>query len=192
MNLRQDAAPPTPAALEQAAVRYLERYASSAANLRRVLLRRVLRAACGDKDEIERGRALVEALVERYLAAGLLDDRRYAEAKAGSLARAGASRYRIRGMLLRKGVEAEEISGAIATLDERGDESELAAACALIRRRRLGPYRAAERRDQFRQKDLAALARAGFAIDLARRLLGQPGPDELERLARGEEGDGEF
>jgi regulatory protein len=58
----------TPASLEAAALRYLERYASSAENLRRVLLRRVRRADAG-----EDGAALVEALVERFRAACILD-----------------------------------------------------------------------------------------------------------------------
>jgi regulatory protein len=187
MKLSQDAAPLTVAALEKAALFYLERYASSAAGLRRVLMRRVARAAGADEAEGEPGRALVEALIQRYLAAGLIDDRRYAEAKAAGLARAGASRYRIRGVLLAKGVAAEDIALAVAALDERGGESEAAAACALIRRKRLGPYRPAARRAECRRRDLAALSRAGFALELARRLLDQPDPETLERLARGEE-----
>ena len=44
-----DVPPPTLENLERAALRYLERYASSRANLRRVLMRRVLRAARGDE-----------------------------------------------------------------------------------------------------------------------------------------------
>jgi regulatory protein len=180
-------APLTLAALEQTALRYLERYASSAANLRRVLSRRVARAAGGDEAALEEGRALIDTLIRRYLDAGLLDDRRYAAAKAAGLARTGASRYRIRGVLRQKGVSAADIPGALATLDERGEPSERAAAAAYIRKRRLGPYRPAGRGGDFRNKDLAALSRAGFALDLARLLLDAPDTDALERLALGED-----
>ncbi|HEX4113498.1 MAG TPA: RecX family transcriptional regulator [Stellaceae bacterium] len=187
MSARQDADALTMPVLERAALRYLERYASSRATLRRVLLRRVAKAARGDEEKAAAGRALVEALIERYVQSGLLDDARYAEAKAGGLARAGASRYRIRGKLMQKGVAADHIADAIAALDERGEGSEPAAAGALIRKKRLGPYRRPGDRAKFRDKDLAALARAGFALGLARRLLGAPDVETLERMAGGEE-----
>jgi regulatory protein len=187
MNTRQDANGLTITVLERAALRYLERYASSRENLRRVLLRRVAKAARRDEAAAETGRALVETLIERYVQSGLLDDKRYAEAKAAGLARAGASRYRIRGKLRQKGVAAARIDDALAALDERGEGSELAAACALIRKKRLGPYRPPAARAQFRNKDLAALSRAGFALGLARRLLGASDVEALARMAREEE-----
>lgn len=181
MRERRDASL-TQEALEKAAAFYLERYASSAENLRRVLLRRVAKAARGDDDAAREGRAAIEALLARYVAAGLLDDRRYAATKASSLARAGASRFGIRGKLLQKGVAREEVERAVTALDESGDGSERAAAAALVRRKRLGPYRRPEDRAAFAAKDLASLARAGFARDLAQRLLRAPDPETLQRL----------
>jgi regulatory protein len=177
----------TAAVLEGAAAAYLARYASSRESLRRVLLRRVAKTARGDADATAAGRALVEALLARYTAAGLLDDARYADAKAAGLARAGASRFQIRGKLRQKGVARGDIDQAIESLDAGGESSERAAACALIRRKRLGPYRRPADRAAFRQKDLAALARAGFALDLGRRLLGATDIEALEREAHGED-----
>ena len=52
-------------------------------------------------------------------------------------------------------------------------EAELEAARAYVRIRRLGPYRSADARDEYRQKDLAALARQGFSFDTAKQALGQ-------------------
>jgi regulatory protein len=184
---RKGGAPVTAEALDRAAAYYLERYASSAANLRRVLMRRVARAAANGLSDAAAGKRLVEELLARYAAAGLLDDRRYAGHKAASLARGGASRHRIRGKLLQQGVAGDEIAEAIAGLDDDSGMSELAAACALIRRRRLGPYRPVALRAKFRLKDLASLARAGFGFDLARRLLSAADPAALEILARGED-----
>jgi regulatory protein len=173
--------------LEGAAARYLERYASSRENLRRVLLRRVARAAWGDAAASEAGKVLVAALIARYVAAGLLDDGRYAEAKAAGLARSGASRFQIRGKLMQKGVARDDVDQAVAALEERGEVSEAEAARAMIRRKRLGPYRPAAARAAFRHKDVAALARAGFAIELAQRLLGAPTVEALEQMVRGED-----
>lgn len=182
MNVKRAAQPLTMGALEKAAAFYLERYSSSRENLRRVLMRRVAKAARDDDTAAAEGRALVETLLARYVAAGLLDDERYAEMKAAGLARAGASRFKICGKLLQKGVGRDEIDRAVAALDERGEGSELKAACILIRRKRLGPYRNAADRAALRQKDLAALARAGFALDLARKLLRAPDVEALEKM----------
>jgi len=146
----------------------------------------VARTARRDEDSAREGLALVEAVIGRYVEVGLLDDARYAEHKAAGLARSGDSRYRIRGKLRQKGVAGEDIVHALATLDERGEGSELSAACALIRKKRLGPYRQPRDRPAFAQKDLAAMARAGFRLDLARRLLRAPDVAALEILARGD------
>src|SRR5690348_16367862 len=90
--------------LERAALHYLGRYASSSANLKRVLMRKVQRSAAAHGTDPEAGARLVEALVERYVGAGLVDDRAYAAQKAQSLARRGTSRHGIRGRLALKGV----------------------------------------------------------------------------------------
>lgn len=129
----------------------------------------------------------IDALIARYLSSGLLDDRRYAEAQAASLQRRGASRHSIRQRLAAKGVGRDLVGEALEGLETDAATSELSAACALARRRRLGPYRAAGTRGAHRQKDLATLARAGFSLDIARQVLGARDPAALERLMRGDE-----
>jgi regulatory protein len=185
------ARPLTAAALENAAVQYLSRFASSSGNLKRVLMRKVARTARdGEEGQAEADARMVDALIARYLERGLLNDRAYAVQAASSLVRRGASRFSIAGKLAQKGIDSELVTETIAALDEDGGASELAAACALVRRRRLGPYRAPGKRAEFREKDLASLARAGFRLDLARRVLHAKDVEALERLARGEDESG--
>ena len=47
----------------------------------------------------------------------------------------------------------------------------MAAALAFARRRRLGPFRTTASRAEHREKDLAKLARQGFAYETARRII---------------------
>lgn len=162
--------------LENAALHYLERFSSSAENLRRVLLRKVERAARFHGDDPETGAAMVEALIVRYRASGLLDDASYAGAKSRSLLRRGSSVRGIRQTLTAKGVDAETIENALSDLaGENADGSkggtELTAARNYVRRRRLGLWRPAETRAAFREKDMAALGRAGFSWNIARQAL---------------------
>jgi len=178
--------PITAAYLENAALYYLERFASSSANLKRVLMRKVIRAAAAGNGDAAEGERLVDGLVARYVAAGLVDDKAYAAQRVASLRRQGNSRFAIRGKLALKGVESELIEKALGELDEDNAQGEIAAACALVRRRRLGPFRPAAARKVAWQKDLAALARAGFSLDVARRVLRAADPDALEALARSE------
>jgi len=64
---------------------------------------------------------------------------------------------------------------------EGSAQSELEAAQAFARRRRLGPHRKPETREAFRRKDLMAMARAGFNYDTASRVVGNSpsGDDEF-------------
>lgn len=182
-RLRKTPRPITAEYLEKAALFYLERYASSAENLSRVLMRRVERAAragVGDRDE---GRGLVAALVARYRARGLLDDRVYAEGRARSLLRQGRPRRAIAQRLAAKGVGAADIEAALGAVAEVQAEPDLAAAVAYARRRRLGPFRPGDRA-AFRERDLAALGRAGFSYDIARRVLAAESADALDRELR--------
>jgi len=170
------------ASLEAAALRYLERYASSAANLRRVLMRRVRRTE--DAAEAEAAAARIEPLVEKLERLGLLDDARYAEAKAASLHRAGASRRHIEGRLAQQGVDGEHIADALAEIAATTPDPELAAAATLARRRRLGPYRTAPRREGEEHRELGIFARAGFPLDIARRILACRTVEALEAMLR--------
>ncbi len=191
-HAKQGAKPLTAASLDNAAVYYLGRFASSSGNLRRVLLRKVARSTRDAEDsdaQAKAGMRMVDELIARYLKTGLLNDRAYAEQKAASLARRGTSRFSIAGKLAQKGVDRDLVPEAINALDESG-ASEIASACALVRRRRMGPYRTPDKRADYRQKDLASLARAGFGLGLARRVLKAPDIEALERLARGEDESG--
>lgn len=166
--------PVTAAYLDRAALAYLERFASSAENLRRVLIRKVERRCRLRGENAAPFHPLVDAVVERAVESGLVDDRRYAAARTASLRRRGGSARMIAGKLAVKGVGRAVAAEALAGETE---DDERAAAQALARRRRLGPYRAVDRAAH-RDKDMAALARAGFNYVLARSVIDEPAEGE--------------
>lgn len=185
-NKRRTPRRATPKSLENAARYHLARFATSAENLRRVLMRRVERSARLHETGTEEGAAAVAEIVARFAASGLIDDAVYAQGRALSLFRRGASRRKIRFTLAQKGVGDEEIETALASLAHQSGDPELAAALTLARRRRLGPYRAPDDREERRQKDLAVLARAGFGYQIARRVIEAGSAGDLEEEARPE------
>ncbi len=173
----------TPGYLERAALFYLDRYSSSSANLKRVLMRKVdrgIREHGGDRDEAE---GWVDALVQRLLGAGVLDDERYARQRAGSLQRRGHSRRLIAAKLRAAGLPRELVDRALAALREEAADPELAAAVTWARRRHLGPFRRdLGTRTEQRQRDLAVLARRGFSYGVASRVIDADSPEALEAL----------
>ncbi|MGE5270969.1 MAG: hypothetical protein ACM3JG_14990 [Thiohalocapsa sp.] len=161
-----------PSLIEEWALAYLGRHATSAENLRRVLLRRARRRLGGGSAASDGGlREAIDALVDRYRAAGLVDDAAYAAAQARRGLARGRSARQITAGLAGKGVAADDTASALLALRETAADPELAAACAFAKRRRFGPFRD-NTQAQDREKTLAAFARAGFSRSAAERVLG--------------------
>src|SRR5437764_1700678 len=149
------------ALIENWALSYLGRFASSAENLRRVLRRRARRRVGAEMASA--ADAPIDAVIARYLAAGLLDDAADAASRARARLSRGEPLRRIAAGLAAKGIGAEERADALRSLREDGADPDLAAACAFARRRRLGPFRRDPTTPLDRDRVLAAFARAGFA-----------------------------
>ena len=178
----------TQKSLENAALYYLQRYATSSENLRRVLMRRVARSAHAHDTDLEEGAKLVDDLVQRYEDAKLVDDAAYASMRVASLRRRGGSARAIRANLLAKGVSNDHIDQALANDAEETPMAELIAACAYARRRRLGPWREKDREER-QERDLGMLARKGFSLDTVRQVIDANSVDDLEeRIALGPDG----
>lgn len=182
--MKRVARPITAKYLQNAATFYLERYPSTAEGLRRVLNRRVAKARMLDAPVMENVKQAIESIVAKFVDAGVIDDKAFAQTKARSLHRRGTSSRVTRQKLKMAGVDGDELEQAMAGLDIELDvtpaQREQRAAAALARRRRLGPWRPAEDRKDHRLRDLATMARAGFAYDLARKIVDAASPDALD------------
>jgi regulatory protein len=166
--------------LENAARHYLGRFATSSQNLKNVLLRRVTRSTQHHDTDPDEGAVWIDEIVDHFLDSGLLDDRLYATSRVHSLHARGNSRKVIRMKLRAKGVEMDLIDDALYAIgyEENGDV-DLIAGLRLAKRRRLGPYRNPSQREEHREKDMAALARAGFSYHIARQIIETEDPETL-------------
>lgn len=170
--------------LRNVALYYLERFAASAESLRRVLLRRVTKSAYHHETDPAEGAEFVEDIIQKFKKSGLLDDRIYAEGQVRSLYRQGKSLRAIRGKLREKGVDADIVETLLSNLAEGDHNPDMIAAIKHARRRRLGPYRPDETRQDRRQRDLASMARAGFDFETARMVIDASNVEELDDLER--------
>ena len=167
--------PSLQARLREAALAYIERYESSAGSVRRTLRRRVERWAMKDGVPVEEGAmAAIEAVILDLSRAGLIDDARYAGMKARSLFNNGRSGRAIGAYLAARGVAPAVIGEALegrAEEAENPEEPDLEAARRFARKKRLGPFRPPELRAEKRERDMAALGRAGFSWSIARTVV---------------------
>jgi regulatory protein len=165
--------PLEPARLEELALAYVARFATSRAKLE-VYLRRKLR----ERGWAGEGEPPVAALAARMVAAGYVDDAAYASAKGQSLLRRGYGLRRVAQALDADGIAAEDRGGLAADR-----ESQRRAALALARKRRFGPFGAAPPDRERREKQLAAMLRAGHAPATARAVLDLPDAEAAEDWA---------
>lgn len=178
--------PPVSAAyLERAALHYLERYSASVAMLRRTLQRRVEKRCRLRGEDPSAHAETIDAVVARAVSAGLVDDARFTAGRMAALRRRGTSARALSAKLAAKGVSRDLVADAMAAerdeAEAEGTDTEETAAAAYAKRRRLGPWRRPGTREAHRDRDLAAMARAGFAYGLARRIVesdAESRPDE--------------
>jgi regulatory protein len=163
--------PLEPRELEEAALRYLDRFDCSAKKLG-TYLGTLIRRRGGDAPALL---AHVDTLLERYRASGLINDERFARNLSAQLVTRGKSRRAIVQKLRMRGIASSVVDDVVS----KSSETELEAARALVKRRRLGPFRPEGERLENRRKDLAALARAGFDHDTAVRALGYGNDDDF-------------
>ncbi|MCJ2071136.1 RecX family transcriptional regulator [Methylobacterium sp. J-030] len=164
----------SPAWLERAALHYLERYSASTEMLRRTLARRVEKRARLRGEDPAPFAELIAATVARAVSAGLVDDARFTDTRLATLRRRGTSSRGASAKLAAKGIPRNVVEAALQAEREAlpdGEAIDDQAARAYAKRRRLGPYRRPDLRATYRDRDLAALARAGFSYDLARRVV---------------------
>ena len=157
------------ARLDELALSYVSRYATSRAKLKTYLMRKLReRGWVGDCDPP------IEALIERLARLGYVDDRAFALNKARSMNARGYGGGRVRQALAQAGISDEDASEARELASTEG----FAAALRFARRRSLGPFAPRKPDPRDRQRAIAAMIRAGHAFSLARTIV-DLGPGEI-------------
>ena len=181
---------PAETRLMNKAVNYLGRFASSSHRLATVL-DRFAKRKLGDYDPKEVANAIASTIA-RCRQLGYIDDTVFAAGQARNHRRLGRSSHSIRQRLAQHHIDPDLISIAIDKADETLDDGELLAAFVFARRRRIGPFdprlksvdlEMIEDQSQMRatrQRQLGALARGGFAMDICQRVIDCPSRADAE------------
>jgi regulatory protein len=161
------------ARLHDLALAYVARFATSRAKLESYL-RRKLR----ERGWAGEGEPPIAALAEQMVTAGYVDDAAYARAKSGSLLRRGYGLRRVAQALGAAGIS-EEVREEVRP----GEGPMRRAALAMATKRRFGPFGTGEPDRPLREKQIAAMLRAGHPLDTVRRLVDAPSRETAEQWA---------
>ena len=167
------------AQLQDMALGYAARYATTAAKLRRYLQRKLGERVWTPADPPD-----IEALVTRLAELGYVNDRAYAASKQRDLTARGFGAGRVRGALAAAGVARDDVAAVLTPADGMIADP-YAPAIAFARRRRFGPFArdGADGDPVRRSRELAAMARAGHDFAVARRVLGAADAAAAEALS---------
>jgi regulatory protein len=161
---RRERKPPPPLngeGLRAIAIRYVERFQTSRARLLRLLRQKIRQRGW------QEGAAPPdpEGIADRMVELGYVNDAAFAGARTRGLVQRGMGAGRVKATLAAYGVDGDVVAEALLEVDG------WTAAVDFARRKRLGPF--GERKDdpKARMKQLAAMARAGHAYDVAKRVV---------------------
>ena len=155
--------------LERFALRYVERYATTRGRLADYLKRKIRERGWSGEEAPD-----LTALAQRMADLGYVNDRLFAESKAGAMGRRGLGARRVGQALRHAGIEDSDLD-AVAPVVEADS---ISSALAFARRKRIGPFAREVADRPAQEKQLGAMLRAGHALDLSRKIVRMaPGED---------------
>lgn len=158
IKARRAPPPLSEAALQELALRYVGKYATTRAKLRAYLARKVRERGWDGQREPQ-----LEALADRFAQLGYVDDAAYAVSKSRALGARGYGKRRLAEQLRAAGVSEEDGRAALESADRDGFE----AALRFAQRRRFGPFSTQPADWPQRRKWIASMVRAGHDFDIA-------------------------
>jgi regulatory protein len=152
--------------LEEAALRYVGRYAATRAMLERALSNRLRRALMAKQDLVESEvKKWIRDIADIHVRKGFVNDNAYAEMMLRQGRKSGWSSQKITQKLYVKGIKPADIKTMLAD----SDEDDFGAALVYAKRKYLGPWRKNAEAD--RNKEMEKLCRGGFSPEIARKIV---------------------
>lgn len=168
--------------LKDLALSYVARFSTTGAKLEGYLARKIRERGVAEDEDGRPHQLDVAAIVTRLVELGYVDDDAYAHAKSRDLTARGFGARRVEQALWAAGVEEQVRSDHVP-----GEAASRHAAVLLAKKRRFGPFgappeddEAPEQRHKRREKQVAAMLRAGHLYAHAGFIVDAATQDEIE------------
>jgi len=146
---------------------YVSQYESSVEKVRQMLNRRLRRLKMQGEEVPPEAPVWINNILQKIQDQSYVDDNRYAENQVRNLILQGKSEHFICAKLALAGIRAERVKEILDAMES----TEESRAKRFVERKKIGYLRPRDERAKFWEKDMAALARAGFSYDIARSAL---------------------
>lgn len=168
--------------LQELALRYVSRYATTRHKLKSYLFRKLRERSWSEEEPDAQDQSvdqIVDALVERFVELGYIDDALFAKNQANALINRGYGKRRVAQALYQAGIKEGDDHQAL----DLSDAKRWDAARTYARKKSIGPF-ASQPADQDKcRKQLQAFLRAGHAFDIASRFVfAKPGEEVEEEI----------
>ncbi len=157
--------------LQELALRYVTRYATTRHKLKSYLFRKLR-----EREWSEDRPADVEAMVERFVELGYIDDALFAKNRATALINRGYGKRRVTQALYQAGIAEGDDREAL----DLSDAKKWDAARTYARKKSIGPFAQQQADTDKCRKQLQAFLRAGHEFDMARRFVFAKPGEEIE------------
>lgn len=165
--------------MQELALRYVSRYATTRHKLKSYLFRKLReRGWSSDGSDIAEQpvEQVIDALVERFVELGYIDDALFAKNQASALINRGYGKRRVAQALYQAGIKEGDDHQAL----DLSDAKQWEAARTYARKKSIGPF-ASQAADQDKcRKQLQAFLRAGHGFDIASRFVFAKPGEEVE------------
>jgi regulatory protein len=161
------------AKLDELALSYVGRFATTRGKLEAYLARKLRERGWDDEAEPQPA-----AIAARFVELGYIDDAAWARGRTDGLLRRGYGPRRVAQALGAAGIE-PELRESVRPAEAQARQ----AALAFARRRRFGPFGSEDPDRERREKQLAAMVRAGHGFDAARAVVDAPSARAAEAWA---------
>jgi regulatory protein len=150
--------------LENSGAYYLERFSSSTAQFKVVMIRKI-KKSCLDNPEqdFQHCLELLDVVIKKFTDLGYLNDKKFAENTIFALKNKGHPKFRVELALRQKGVPKMLIEDCLSLLSDNHMKK---AALTWVKRKKLGSFSDVEKPKDY-QKSLSSMARAGFDFTTA-------------------------
>lgn len=149
---------------------YLERFEASSFKTKQMLEKRIQKEQLKGSIIPDNIDTLIQNVIKKMTSLGYINDDRYVQNQVRNLSNAGKSKSFIIKKLQQSGLNVEKIKESLSLFDEENNSSDLTRAEKWLKKHKKGQFRTKDA-NLYYQKDLAALARAGFSFDVATRAL---------------------
>ena len=170
-KVRKQRPPLTPGALNELALSYVGRFATTRAKLCQYLTRKIRERGWDGERPPD-----LQSVADQFARRGYIDDAAYAVAKSQALTGRGYGARRVDQSLRSAGVEESDAAAA----REIARDGSLASALRFAQRRRIGPYATEQSDPKGRERALAAMVRAGHDFATARAIVDMPPGDPAD------------